>query len=175
MKCDQKSEAVFDEGSVASGNSREKGIQKVRQRKLAKISEGEARQRDSDLHAGNDRAHVRDEELDNARARVALLDELPNTRLPYGDEREFDGREERVDRDEHKNDEEMEGDHWSESNITGIELAFCARCQCDVSRNKCNRCGHASRNCNKMAVPQRGFENEFAGMVMLDGRWASDS
>src|SRR6185437_15727928 len=54
-----ESEGVFDEGSVASGNSREKRVQKVRQRELAKISEGEARQRDSDLHAGNDRAHVR--------------------------------------------------------------------------------------------------------------------
>ena len=118
---DQKSEAMFDERSVASGNSREKGIQKVRQRKLAKISEGKARQRDSDLHARNDRAHVCDEKLDNARTRIALLDELPNTRLPYGDQREFDGREERINRDEHEDDEEMEGDHWSESNITGIE------------------------------------------------------
>src|SRR5579872_266479 len=120
-KCEQKSEAMFDERSVTSGHPRKKGIQKIRQRKLAKIPEGKTCQRDSDLHAGNDRAHVCDEKLDDARAGVALLDELPDTRLPYGDKREFDGREERVDRNEHKNDEEMEGDHWSESNITGIE------------------------------------------------------
>ena len=47
-------------------------------------------------------------------------------------------------------------------------VSFSARCPRNWSRIKCNRCRHACRNCNKMAERERGFEDEFAGMVILD-------
>lgn len=102
---EEKRETVIDDRSVTSGDADEKWTEEIGESELAEIAKREACQSDSDLYAGNDRAHVGDQKLDDARAHVTLLNELANARMPNRDERKFDGGKKCVNGDEGENDE----------------------------------------------------------------------
>src|SRR6185437_8585356 len=83
------------------------------ERRLAKIAEQKAGNRDADLHAGNDAAHIGEERFHNAGARVAALDELAHAREPHRHERKLGGRKKGVDADQQENREKLQRDHDS--------------------------------------------------------------
>jgi hypothetical protein len=72
------------------------------QRHFAQSADGEARQRDADLHAGNDAVQIAEQMLHDFCLGVSAGDQLADARDSHRDKRELGGSKKAVQRDQHE-------------------------------------------------------------------------
>ena len=78
---------------------------------FAERAEGEAGERDSELHARHDAMKISDQTFDDFGSRISLCDELTDTGQAHGDQREFGSREKSVEQDENKHANQANDKH----------------------------------------------------------------
>ncbi len=78
---------------------------------LAECAEGQRRERDAELHRGDEVRRVADDLAHRARAPAALADELVETRVPHRHERVLGRHEERVPEHAEDDQDELECGH----------------------------------------------------------------
>ncbi len=96
QKCHAKRNQVYKNRSMPARNVLKERAQERRERGFAERTQAKARERDANLHAGNDAVEMPEQVQYDSRARIACLHQLPHTRKPHGHERKFHGREESV-------------------------------------------------------------------------------
>ena len=83
-------------------------------------ADGQAGQRDSELNARNHATQVSQQRFDDARTNAAAGHELANAREAHGDEREFRGGEETVERNQRQHAKQTHYEHSSERSPPAI-------------------------------------------------------
>ena len=111
-KASDNGHAVGHERGAAAGQPIQHGAKDLGEHGLAEGANGQAGERDADLHAGDDAVELAESSSCTMRARrVAVLDQLAHARGAHGDQRKLRGGEEAVDADQHQHGQQAQANH----------------------------------------------------------------